>query len=104
MAGTGRLLGRQAQAAAGGISASTPTAEDAVKLICRECRRVVDVRQKDLDKLGICVECWRPLMIPPEHEEARHLVCPFCTIEGNGIFWLQRLKDSVPATKQGEAA
>lgn len=75
-----------------------------MKLICRECRRVVDVRQQDLDELGVCVECWRPLMTPPEHEEARHLVCPFCTVEGNGIFWLQRLKDSVPATNQGEAA
>ena len=59
-----------------------------MKLICEKCRRVVVVRKRDVDELYLCIECWRPLLAPPGHADARHLVCPFCTVEGNGVFHL----------------
>jgi hypothetical protein len=72
-----------------------------MKLICGECRRVVGVRRQYIEELGVCIEGCRPILVRREHEAAEHLVCPFCTVKGNGVFWLQRLK---PLAKQGEAA
>jgi DNA-directed RNA polymerase subunit RPC12/RpoP len=74
-----------------------------VKLICEKCRRVVEVRKRDVDELYLCSECWRPLLAPPGHRGARHLVCPFCTIEGNGIYWLGRLRQQRAAKRGGTA-
>jgi DNA-directed RNA polymerase subunit RPC12/RpoP len=74
-----------------------------VKLICEKCRRVVDVCKRDVDELYLCLECWRPLLAPPGHAEARHLVCPFCKVESNGEYWLRRLRQPY-AVQQGGAA
>ena len=74
-----------------------------MKLVCEKCRRVLEVRERDADELCLCLECWRPLLAPPGHAEARHLVCPFCAIEGNGVYWLGQLRQPV-ATKQGGTA
>jgi DNA-directed RNA polymerase subunit RPC12/RpoP len=105
VASAGRLLGSPAQAAGGaGAGEATPTAaETTVKLVCEKCRRVVEVRKRDVDELYLCLKCWRPLLAPPEHAEARHLVCPFCTVEGNGVYWLGQLRQP-RAAKQGVTA
>jgi DNA-directed RNA polymerase subunit RPC12/RpoP len=105
LASPGRLLGDPAQASddTGGAEASRPTAEGTVKLVCEKCRRVVEVRKRDVDELYLCLECWRPLLAPPGHAEARHLVCPFCAVEGNGIYWLGQLRQP-RAAKQGGTA
>jgi hypothetical protein len=102
------LLGGAAQAGTGttarvSISAST-NPEDTVKLICGKCRRVMDVRKKDVDEVCVCIDGCRPILVRREHEEAKHLVCPFCTVEGNGVFWLAQLKKLDRAVNQGEAA
>jgi DNA-directed RNA polymerase subunit RPC12/RpoP len=74
-----------------------------VKLICEKCRRVVEVRKRDVDELYLCLECWRPLLAPPGHAEARHLVCPFCKVEGNGEYWLGQLHQPRAARQGGTA-
>jgi DNA-directed RNA polymerase subunit M/transcription elongation factor TFIIS len=72
-----------------------------MKLFCGECRRVMEARKKDIEALHVCIDGCRPILVRREHEGAEHLVCPFCTIEGNGVFWLQRLKK--PVLKPGAA-
>jgi hypothetical protein len=110
VAGTGRLLGSETQADAGihlGESASAPSVtspEGAVKLICGKCRRVMDVRKKDIGQVGVCIEGCRPFRYPRDHWGAQHLVCPFCKVEGNGEYWLERMKKAGRAENQGEAA
>jgi hypothetical protein len=74
-----------------------------VKLICEKCRRVVDVSKRDVGELHLCLECWRPLLSPPGHAVARHLACPFCTVEGNGVYWLRQLRQA-RASRQGGVA
>ena len=75
-----------------------------MRLICGKCRRVVDVRKKDVDELYVCIEGCRPFHYPPGHLGAQHLVCPFCKIEGNGEYWLERMRKPGRAANQGAAA
>jgi hypothetical protein len=75
-----------------------------VKLICGKCRRVMDVRKKDVGQVGACIEGCRPFHYPRAHWGAQHLVCPFCRVEGNGEYWLERMKKAGRAENQGEAA
>jgi hypothetical protein len=105
VAGTGGLLGGATQAGgSAGVGEVTSTAPEAtVKLICEKCRRVVDVRKRDVDELYLCLECWRPLLAPPGHAEARHLACPFCAVEGNGVYWLGKLRQGRAAKPGGTA-
>jgi hypothetical protein len=104
VAGAGGLLDRATQTGGGGAGEpASPPAEAAVKLICEKCRRVVEVRKRDVEELYLCVECWRPMLAPPGHAEVRHLVCPFCTVEGNGIYWLGRLRQQRVASRGGTA-
>jgi hypothetical protein len=105
VAGTGGLLGDPAQAGAnaGTGEATSPTTEGTVKLVCEKCRRVVEVRKRDVDELYLCLECWRPLLAPPGHAEARHLACPFCAVEGNGVYWLGQLRQPRVAKQGGTA-
>jgi hypothetical protein len=99
-----RLLGCAAETSAGVSAGASILAEDEVKLICGECRRVVEVRKKDIEEVCVCIEGCRPILVRREHEDAKHLVCPFCTVEGNGVFWLARLKKLDRAVNQGVAA
>jgi hypothetical protein len=105
VAGTGRLLGDPGQASGdpGDGEADASAAEATVKLVCEKCRRVVEVRKRDVEELYVCLECWRPLLAPPGHAEVRHLVCPFCAVEGNGVYWLGQLRQP-RAAKQGGTA
>ena len=75
-----------------------------MKLICGKCRRVMDVRKKDVEAICACIEGCRPFHYPRAHWGAQHLVCPFCKVEGNGEYWLERMKKTGRAENQGEAA
>jgi hypothetical protein len=100
-----RLLGNPGQASGDPSDgeAAPPAAEATVKLICEKCRRVVEVRKRDVDELCLCLECWRPLLAPPGHAEALHLACPFCAVEGNGVYWLGQLRQPRAARQGGIA-
>jgi hypothetical protein len=75
-----------------------------MKLICGKCRRVLEVQKKDVEQVGACIEGCRPFCYPRAHWGVQHLVCPFCKVEGNGEYWLERMKKAARVENQGEAA
>jgi hypothetical protein len=100
-------LGRAIEA--GGVAlvrgaTKATTSEVSMKLVCGKCRRVMDVRKKDVEAISACIEGCRPFHYPRDHWGAQHLVCPFCKVEGNGEYWLERMRKPGRAEKQGEAA
>ena len=107
MAGARRLLGRAIEAGGAALvrgATKTTTSEVSMKLICGKCRRVMDVQKKDVEGVNACIAGCRPFHYPPGHLGAQHLVCPFCKVEGNGEYWLERMRKSGRATNQGAAA